>query len=177
MSEAISLRQVMDSLLEQSVVRPRRETGNGVFGLAVDVEDRGDAFSIEAALPGTSPDDVDISVNGDVLRIHAERRKERQEGDKSGRFLVREQRYGVFERAIRLPAPVDAAAAQAEFRDGVLRITLPKGQEGREQRIPIGAGKDRSGRSQGVAASSQGQHAGQGGPSGEGAREGQQRQA
>jgi len=176
-ADAIGLRQVMDSLLEQSFVRPRRETGDGAFGLAVDVEDRGDAYAIEAAIPGSSPEDVEVSVIGDVVRIHAERREEREEGDKSGRFLVREQRYGVFERTLRLPAPVDAAAAQAEFKDGVLRITLPKGQESREQRIPIGAANDRAGRSRGVAAASQGQQAGQGGQSGKGNQEGERRQA
>ena len=149
-ADAIGLRQVMDSLLEQSFVRPRSETGSGAFGLAVDVEDRGDAFVVEAAIPGSTPEDVEISVIGDVVRIRAERREERQEGDQSGSWLVREQRYGVFERAIRLPAPVNTGAAQAEFQDGVLRITLPKAQESREQRIPVSAGNGRTGRSQGL---------------------------
>jgi len=138
-SDAIGLRQVMDSLLEQSFVRPRSDGGGTAFGLAVDVQDAGDAFVVEAAIPGSAPEDVEISVMDDVVRIRAERRDERQEGDPEGPFLVREQRYGVFERAIRVPASVDAAAAQAEFRDGVLRIVLPKTQQSRERRIPVQA--------------------------------------
>src|SRR5687768_12525561 len=92
-ADAIGLRQVMDSLLEQSVVRPRSEQGGG-FGLAIDVEDRDDAFVVEAAIPGSAPEDVEISVTGDVVRIRAERRDTREEGDPGGRFLVREQRFG-----------------------------------------------------------------------------------
>ena len=138
-SDAIGLRQVMDSLIEQSFVRPRAESDGAVSGIALDLEDRGDAFVIEAAVPGTSPEEAEISVIGDVVRIRAERRESRQEGDPRGNFLVREQRFGVFERAVRLPAPVDASAAQAEFHDGVLRIVLPKSAGGREQRIPVQA--------------------------------------
>ena len=115
-ADAIGLRQVMDSLLEQSFVRPREDGGGGALGLAVDVQDRGEAFVVEAAIPGSAPEDVEISVTGDVVRIRAERRDTREEGDPSGRFLVREQRFGAFERVLRLPAPVDAGAAQAEFR-------------------------------------------------------------
>ena len=139
-SDAIGLRQVMDSLLEQSFVRPRPDASGPAFGLAVDVEDRADAFVIDAAIPGSAPEDVDVSVMDDTIRIRAERRESRQEGDPQGSFLVREQRYGVFERALRLPTSVDASAAQAEFRDGVLKIVLPKTQESREQRIPVQAG-------------------------------------
>jgi HSP20 family protein len=138
-SDAIGLRQVMDSLLEQSFVRPGADGGGAGLGMALDLEDRGDAFVIEASVPGASPEDVEISVTGDVVRIRAERRESRQEGDPQGNFLMREQRFGVFERTMRLPTPVDTAAAQAEFRDGVLRIVLPKSAGSREQRIPVQA--------------------------------------
>jgi HSP20 family protein len=151
-SDAIGLRQVMDSLLEQSFVRPRSDGGGPAYGLAVDIEDRGDAFVIDAAIPGSAPEDVEVSVMGDTIRIRAERRESRQEGDPQGSFLVREQRYGVFERALRLPTPVDASAAQAEFRDGVLRIVLPKTQESREQRIPVQAGSAQGDQNRGADA-------------------------
>ena len=70
-SDAIGLRQVMDSLLEQSFVRPRPDASGPAFGLAVDVEDRGDAFVIDAAIPGSAPEDVDVSVMDDTIRIRA----------------------------------------------------------------------------------------------------------
>jgi HSP20 family protein len=151
-ADAIGLRQVMDSLLEQSFVRPRDDGGGGALGLAVDVQDRGDAFVVEAAIPGSAPEDVEISVTGDVIRIRAERRDTRQEGDPNGRFLVREQRFGAFEQTLRLPATVDAGAAQAEFTDGVLRIILPKAQQSREQRVPVRAGNDQTGQPKDQAA-------------------------
>jgi HSP20 family protein len=138
-SDAIGLRQVMDSLFEQSFVRPRAVHDGAGSGIALDLEDRGDAFVIEASVPGVPPEEVEISVTGDVVRIRAERRESRQESDPQGKFLVREQRFGVFERAVRLPAPVDTSAAQAEFHDGVLRIVLPRSAGSREQRIPVQA--------------------------------------
>ena len=151
--EIIGLREAMDTLLEQSFVRPRTEGTTGAFGLAVDVEDRGDAFVVETAVPGVKPEDVEISVIGDVLRIHAERREERKEGDQEGgRRLVREQRYGVFERVLRLPTAVEAGQAQAEFRDGVLRITLPKSEASKERRIPVRAGNGQADQPQSMEA-------------------------
>jgi HSP20 family protein len=148
LGDAIGLRQVMDSLLEQSFVRPRTDATGAPFGLAVDVKDQDNAYVVEAAIPGSAPEDVEISVIGDMVRIRAERREERQEGDRGGHWLVREQRYGAFERAVRLPTPVDAGAAQANFQDGVLRITLPKAQASRELRIPISTGNGQASRAQ-----------------------------
>ena len=107
-SDAIGLRQVMDSLIEQSFVRPRADSDVGGSGIALDLEDRGDAFVIEASVPGVSPQQTEISVSGDVVRIRAERRESRQEGGPQGNFLVREQRFGVFERAVRVPASAPA---------------------------------------------------------------------
>jgi HSP20 family protein len=73
-------------------------------------------------VPGVAPDDVEITVLGDTVRIRGERREQRQEGGEGQRWLMREQRYGMFERVIRLPSPVKADAAQAEFKDGILTV-------------------------------------------------------
>jgi HSP20 family protein len=141
--DMVSLRDAMDQLLTESVVRP---SGGGGGGLPLDVSERGDEFVVTAPIPGVSPEDVEISVLGDTLRIHGERREERQEGGEGQRWLLREQRYGSFDRMVRLPSHVKASDANAEFRDGILTITLPKTDEAKERRIPIQAqgGKDRA---------------------------------
>jgi HSP20 family protein len=135
-NEAMSLREAMDSLLQESVVRPR---GPGRMGLALDVEERGDAFVITAPIPGMKPENVDISVQGDLLQIRAERQEERREEGEGRRWVLREQRYGTFERMLTLPSAVKADQAQAEFQDGLLTITLPKAEEAKTRRIPVTA--------------------------------------
>jgi HSP20 family protein len=143
-SDMVSLRDAMDRLLAESVVRPRGEGGGMMSTLAVDVSEQGDDFVITAPIPGVKPEDVEISVLGDTLRISGERREQRQEGGEGQRWILREQRFGSFERIVRLPSPVKADRANAEFRDGILSITLPKTEEAKERRIPVRAGSGES---------------------------------
>jgi HSP20 family protein len=140
--EIVSLRDAMDRLMSESFIRPQGENSGGTPGtLAVDVREEGDNFVVSAPIPGVAPDDVEITVLGDTLRIRGEQREERQEGGEGKRWLVREQRFGMFERLVRLPSPVKADAAKADFRDGVLTATLPKTEEAKERRIPVQAGQ------------------------------------
>jgi HSP20 family protein len=139
----VSLRDAMDRLLAESVVRPRgggSEGGGMASPLPVDVREQGDDFIVTAPIPGVKPENVDISVLGDMLRIHGERHDEHQEGGEGKRWLLREQRYGSFERTVRLPSAVRADKANAEFNDGILTITLPKTEEAKERRIPVQGG-------------------------------------
>jgi HSP20 family protein len=142
-SEAMSLREAMDSLLQESVVRPRGPgRGEGRFGgmgLALDVEERGEEFVITAPIPGMKPENVDISVLGDTLHIRAERQEERREEGEGQRWLLREQRYGAFERMLTLPSTIKGEQATAEFADGILTITLPKAEEAKTKRISVQA--------------------------------------
>ena len=148
--DMVSLRDAMDRLLSESFIRPRGEGGGGAVGsLAVDVREAGDTFVVSAPVPGIAPDDIEVTVLGDTIRIRGERREERQEGGEGQRWLMREQHFGSFERMVRLPAPVKADAANAEFKDGILTITLPKTEEAKERRIPIRGGRQ-SGQAQDV---------------------------
>ena len=138
--DLVSLREAMNNLVEESFVRSPR-AGGGAAGLAVDVRETAEGFEVMASVPGVAPEDVDITVLGDTLHIRGERREEREEREDGGRWLVRERRFGAFERAIGLPAAVRADAAEAQFKDGVLTITLPKAEEAKPRSIPVrGAG-------------------------------------
>jgi HSP20 family protein len=148
--DMVSLRDAMDRLLSESFIRPRGEgAGATTSSLAVDVHEEGDNFVVTAPVPGIAPDDVEITVLGDTVRVRGERREERQEGGEGKRWLVREQRFGSFERMVRLPTPVKADAAKAEFKDGILTITLPKTEEAKERRIPV-RGSQQTGQAQDV---------------------------
>lgn len=150
LGDLVSLREAMNNLLEESFVRGPGEgaaaapgaTRGTPAGLAVDVRETPEAFTITASVPGLQPDDVDISVLGDTLRISGERRDDAETQPPSAgvRYIIRERRMGAFERTIRLPAAVRAAEAEAEFKDGVLSVTLPKADEAKPRSIPIRAG-------------------------------------
>jgi HSP20 family protein len=140
-SDLVSLREAMNNLLEESFVRPRQGGAPGApAGLALDVKETPEAFVVSAAVPGVAPGDVDITVLGDTLRIRGERHEDAQDQGEQGRWLVRERRFGAFERTVTLPTTVKADAADADFKDGVLTVTLPKADEAKPRSIPVRGG-------------------------------------
>ena len=110
-------------------------------GLAlIDLYETDEDVVVKAALPGVDADDIEISITGDLLNLQAELREEKEEeGNGNVRYHVREQRYKRFSRSMRLPALVDTAKADAEFQNGVLRLTIPKAEEVKQKTIHIKA--------------------------------------
>lgn len=145
LGEMLSLRQAMDRLFEDSFVRPGRAylTGEGGdYGIPLDVSSTADALVIEAALPGVKPDDVEITLLGDTLTINASTTDER-ESDDSG-YAYREVRRGRFSRTVTFPTQVDSDKATADFRDGMLRLSIPKAEVAKPRRIRIGGATEQS---------------------------------
>jgi HSP20 family protein len=135
----VSLRDAMNTLLEDSIVRTRgaqSPTGSTV-GLALDVRETPDGFVIRASTPGMKPEDVQISLLGDVLTIRGEHTEEREEKGDGDRWLMRERHTGSFARSVRLPGGVVADQADAAFDNGVLTVTLTKAAESKERAIAI----------------------------------------
>jgi HSP20 family protein len=137
--DIITLREAMNSLLEESFVRPRAGIAAMTGGMPLDLRETDQAFVVETILPGAKPEQVDISVLGDTLRISAEVKdeSEQRQGEK---WLIRERRFGRFERAVTLPAGVNADQATADFTNGILTITLPKAEAARPRNIQVRAG-------------------------------------
>ncbi len=138
--EMTSLRQAMDRLLEESFVMPRFGAGGmaGGMGFDMDVLEQGDNLVVKASLPGVKPEDVNVTVENNVLTIKGEMREETEGGE--GRYRHRERRWGSFQRAVLLPSDVDAQACDASFEHGVLTIKLPKSEQAKAKRIPIRGG-------------------------------------
>jgi len=133
----ISLREAMNSLLEESFVRPRAGAP-ATGGMPLDLRETERAYIVETIVPGAKPEDVEISVLGDRLSISAEIAEgDERQGEK---WLIRERRFGRFERSVTLPQQVKAEEATAEFADGVLTITLPKAEAARPRSIPVRGG-------------------------------------
>ena len=138
-TERMSLRQMMDRLMEDAwVMRPWGSVpvagaGGGTFPL--DLYETDDDIVVTATLPGIKPEDVDITVQGDVLRIHGETKDDEKVGE--AQFHRRERSYGRFDREVALPVGVKSDAAQAHFEHGVPTLHLPKAAEAKPHRIPI----------------------------------------
>jgi len=101
---------------------------------AVNVWEREDSLFVELEVPGVKTDQVDISVIEDELSIKIQRPEvEREEGI----YHRRERGVGTFSRVMRLPVSVDADRVEAELRNGVLTITLPKAESARLRKIEV----------------------------------------
>jgi len=137
--DLMPLRSVMNELLEQSLVRPERLRGlmGTMTALPLDVYAENDHYVIEAALPGLSPENVNVSVLGSQVTITGEY----PAADEKRNYLFREHPVGRFERTITLPTELDADAAQARYEHGLLRLTVPKAAAARPRRITVTASK------------------------------------
>jgi HSP20 family protein len=133
--EVVSLRDAMNSLLQESFVRPLA-AATGHAALAVDVAETDNEFVVHASMPGIKPEDVQITVHGDTVTIRGEQKA--QEEQKGKNWLVRERRLGVLQRSLGLTAPIDSNKANAKFEHGVLTLTLPKAEQAKPKQIKIG---------------------------------------
>ena len=143
-AQALSLRQVMDRLLEDAFVSPRNVAGQPVSagGPALNAYEEGDRFVVETQLPGMKPEDIDVRIEQGVLTIQGETKAEEERKERN--YLIREHRMGRFSRSVRLPETVDPDAVQATYEHGVLRLTLPKAERAKARRIQIETGSQRA---------------------------------
>ena len=110
----------------------------GAWNPSVDIFENKDQIVLEAELPGMKPEDVEISVENNVLTLHGERRFEKK--DEGDNFHRVERSYGSFTRSFTLPPTVTSENCNAEFENGVLRVTLAKREEAKARKIEIKAG-------------------------------------
>jgi HSP20 family protein len=131
------IRNVMDRFFDQPAVRRQFRVGEdlGPSALSVDVVETGDTYVIKAAVPGVDPNDVEISVEEDVLTIRGEFTKQEESSEEN--YLRREIRFGSFQRQLRLPPTVEPEKAQATFENGLLKLSIPKKPEARARSIKI----------------------------------------
>ena len=130
-SPIFGLRREIDRLFEDTFTRD----GNN-WTPAVDIKESDSDIRIDLELPGMKPEQVEITAENGLLTIRGEKQSERKEGDE-GRYHVVERSYGTFMRTFTLPQGVDENQIQAEFKDGVLSIRIPKAALPQPKRIQI----------------------------------------
>ncbi len=132
----MTLREAMDRLFEESFVRPRREWLAPAEGtLALDMYETEDSVVVKSAVPGIKPDDIDITISGNILSISGETKVE--EEVKEDDYIRRERRYGSFSRSVTLPEALEPDKAEASFEDGILTLNIPKAPEAKPKVIKI----------------------------------------
>jgi HSP20 family protein len=111
-------------------------TSRGTWLPPVDIyESDGHEIVLKAELPGLKREDIDLTVENNTLTIRGERRRE--DGISEDRYHRMERHEGAFSRSFTLPATVDSSRVKAEYRDGVLTVSLPMREEARPRQIQV----------------------------------------
>ncbi len=125
--------RIWDSFFER---RPARvEEAAAEWLPMLDVSETKNDYVVKAELPGIDPKDIDISLMDDVLTIKGEKKQEKEEKEEN--YHVIERCYGSFSRSVRLPGQVQSDKINATFKNGVLKVTLPKTEEAKKKEIKI----------------------------------------
>lgn len=111
----------------------------GSWAPAVDIFEKDGNIVLKAELPGVDPKDVDVRVENNLLTLRGERKFDNEV--KRENYHRVERSYGSFSRSFTLPNVVDTGNIKAEYRDGVLHMTLPKREESKPRQIQINVGK------------------------------------
>ncbi|OKH14969.1 molecular chaperone [Fischerella major NIES-592] len=136
--EIDTLQRQMNRLFDE-LMPTVRETANGItFVPAAEMEETPDAIHLKLEVPGMDAKDLDVQVSADSVSIMGERKSETKTEEKG--MTRTEFRYGKFQRVIPLPARVQNTNVQAEYKDGILKLTLPKSEEEKNKVVKVNLG-------------------------------------
>ena len=139
MGELAGLHTAMDRLFSDFIGGPLLEGGESnsrTWYLPIDVVDQGQAYEVKAAVPGFSPEEVELTYSDGMLNISAQHKQE--SSSKQGSYLRRELSYGSFARSVQLPGDVKEDQIKASFENGILVIEIPKVPAAQPRKIAIG---------------------------------------
>ena len=132
-----SLQDEVNRLFTGNVGRTFDDEGiaRGSWNPSVDIYENKEQIVLEAELPGMNREDFDLSIENNVVTLRGERRFEKK--DDTDNYHRVERAYGSFTRSFTLPNTVTAEGATADYRNGVLRVTIPKREETKARRIEV----------------------------------------
>ncbi len=104
---------------------------------SVDVEEDETSIRVKAEIPGIEEKDLRVTIENNVLCIEGEKREERREEGKGNRYVLSERKFGSFHRALSLPEGVNSDKIKASFKNGVLKIEIPKEESQKPRKIAI----------------------------------------
>ena len=125
-----SLLNEFDRLMEREITEPRHN-----LTIALDVAETEDDYKVMAAIPGVNADEIDITIEDDVLNVRGEIvATEEIEGE---RYHLRERRYGSYSRSVRFPTAVKSNEIEASYINGILTLIVPKAEAVKPRRIEV----------------------------------------
>jgi len=111
------------------------EEESTVWTPRLDIKEKKDAYVVDADIPGMKKEEINVSLQNNVLTLQGDRRYEDKKEDENRYY--EERTYGSFRRSVTLPTKVDESKVKAEYKDGVLHLTLPKSEEAKSREIEI----------------------------------------
>lgn len=118
-----------DTFLVNSFANPLNIKKNSIWRPAIEVKQNKENYKVKIQLPGVKKDDIEVEMDNDFMTITAEiqeEKEERDEAEKNARYHTSEFRYGKYQRTISFDQPIKSEDATAEYKNGVLKITIPK---------------------------------------------------
>lgn len=137
--DMLSLRDAVGQLLEDSVVRPASRSTSGALMPALDLAESSDAYYVELSVPGFTPENLDITVQENVLTVSGEIKQQEQRQDRTYHRV--ERRHGSFTRSVTFPTNIKADAISASCSNGILSIEIPKAEEVKPRKISVQIGE------------------------------------
>jgi HSP20 family protein len=117
--------------------RSKIEKKTGAWSPSVDIKETESDITVKADLPGLNKEDIDISIDNDMLVIKGERKLEKEEKDKD--YIRMERSYGSFYRSFTIGVPVKEDEIKASYKNGILEITVPKAEVKKAKKVEIKA--------------------------------------
>jgi len=134
--DLFDLQKEINRLFETSFSRlPQRFISEESFAPAIDLYEDENEYVVEAELPGLKQDEIKVSVEDDILTISGEKKREKEV--KEGNLYRSERFYGKFERQIVLPQNAEKDNIKASYKNGVLKVVIPKKEEAKSKRVDI----------------------------------------
>jgi HSP20 family protein len=128
--------ELFDEFTRGYFVKPLGVPATRDLRMKLDVKESDKAYNVRAEIPGVKKEDIHVDVEGSHVSVRAEVKKEKEE-KKDEKVIYSECSYGMVSRDFELPTDVDAQGAKAEYRDGVLDLTLPKKAGAAARRISV----------------------------------------
>ena len=133
-NEAVSLREAMDRLFADSFISP---TGASPSGVAANLYETAEGFTLQLAMPGVQPADVEITVQQDTVNLKWEYKADIP---KDAKVHWNGYQSGKYQQSFTLPAPINSEGVEAHSADGILTLQLPKVEQARARTIQVTAG-------------------------------------
>jgi HSP20 family protein len=133
--QGTNLQEQVSRFLESSFGSTDKNSSLATWAPAVDIHETEGELVVKADLPGIAEEDIDVRIEKNMLTIRGERKFEKSVNDDN--YLRVERAYGSFSRSFSLPNTVNTEAVQAEYRNGVLTVTMPKREESKPKQVKV----------------------------------------